>query len=104
MIEIGSNICGYSVFSIAVEECHILNLCISGEFRGNGLSRIMLEYILGRAKEKGANYIYLEVRPTNRVAISLYRSFGFEEIARRRNYYPAEGGREDALMLARTID
>ena len=104
LIEVASEVCGYTVFSIAADECHILNLCIAGKFRGNGLSRVMIEHILERAQERGANYIYLEVRPTNLVAINLYTSFGFEEIARRRNYYPAENGREDALMLARSID
>jgi ribosomal-protein-alanine N-acetyltransferase len=28
---------------------------------------------------------------------------GFNEIGRRRNYYPAKTGREDALVLAKTF-
>jgi ribosomal-protein-alanine N-acetyltransferase len=45
--------------------------------------------------------MFLEVRPTNIHAISLYESMGFNEIGVRRNYYPAENNhREDALMLA----
>ncbi len=104
LMEIDAEICGYTIFSVAVEECHILNLCIGKEYRGNGLSRMMLTYILGRARELGAKFIYLEVRPTNLIAINLYTSVGFEEIARRHDYYPAINGREDALMLARSID
>ncbi|MBN1379322.1 MAG: ribosomal protein S18-alanine N-acetyltransferase [Gammaproteobacteria bacterium] len=104
LMEVDKAICAYSVFSVAAEECHILNLCVSKTFRGQGLSRSMLEYVFGRAKEMDANFIYLEVRPTNLIAINLYLSFGFEEIARRRQYYPAINGREDALMLARSID
>lgn len=104
LMELDSVISGYAIFSVAVEECHILNLCVAKYFRGNGLSRMMLNFIFGRARELGAKFIYLEVRPSNQVAINLYTSFGFEEIARRRDYYPAVGGREDALMLARSVD
>jgi ribosomal-protein-alanine N-acetyltransferase len=41
----------------------------------------------------------LEVRPSNTLAIALYLSMGFVEMGRRRNYYQADGGREDALVL-----
>jgi ribosomal-protein-alanine N-acetyltransferase len=104
LMEVDSAICSYAVFSVAAEECHILNLCVARNFRGNGLSRMLLEYSLGRVRELGAKFIYLEVRPSNLVAINLYTSLGFEEIAQRRDYYPAINGREDALMLARSID
>ena len=42
----------------------------------------------------------LEVRPSNAAARALYERAGFERIALRRGYYPAESGREDALLLA----
>jgi ribosomal-protein-alanine N-acetyltransferase len=40
------------------------------------------------------------VRPSNTHAIALYERLGFNEIGLRKAYYPAENGREDALMLA----
>lgn len=103
LMELERDVCSYTVFSVTADECHILNLCVGKEYRGNGISRIMLEHTIGKAQILGAKYAYLEVRPTNEVAINLYTSFGFEQIARRRGYYPAENGREDALMLARSI-
>jgi ribosomal-protein-alanine N-acetyltransferase len=37
------------------------------------------------------------------VAINCYNGAGFNEIGCRKDYYPAVGGREDALLLARHI-
>jgi ribosomal-protein-alanine N-acetyltransferase len=34
------------------------------------------------------------------VAQQLYASVGFKEIGRRPRYYPAKGGREDAIVMA----
>jgi ribosomal-protein-alanine N-acetyltransferase len=39
------------------------------------------------------------VRPSNQRARALYRSAGFHEIGRRRGYYPAPDGREDAIVM-----
>jgi ribosomal-protein-alanine N-acetyltransferase len=43
--------------------------------------------------------VFLEVRPSNGRAIDLYTSLGFETIGLRRNYYPADQGREDAVVM-----
>ena len=40
------------------------------------------------------------LRPSNPVAKELYESLGFMEIGRRPSYYPARGGREDAIVMA----
>jgi ribosomal-protein-alanine N-acetyltransferase len=44
--------------------------------------------------------VFLEVRPSNRHAIALYEHAGFNEIGRRRGYYPARKNREDAIVMA----
>jgi len=43
---------------------------------------------------------FLEVRASNQSAYRLYERYGFNEIGRRRDYYPVAGGREDALVMA----
>jgi len=43
--------------------------------------------------------LFLEVRPSNTQAINLYDSLGFETVGLRRHYYPADQGREDALVM-----
>jgi ribosomal-protein-alanine N-acetyltransferase len=55
------------------------------------------------AVQHKADTLLLEVRPTNEIAVNLYRSFGFNDLAIRPNYYPSENGREDALIMAMSI-
>lgn len=94
---------GYGVMSVAVGESHILNLCIHPDYQSIGLGRMLLKHLLELAQEHYANMTFLEVRPSNFNAIKLYLDSGFNEIGVRRNYYPAKMGREDALVLARTV-
>jgi ribosomal-protein-alanine N-acetyltransferase len=40
------------------------------------------------------------VRPSNEAGQRLYAGYGFRQVGVRRGYYPAQRGREDALVLA----
>jgi ribosomal protein S18 acetylase RimI-like enzyme len=51
------------------------------------------------ARDHGARTMLLEVRPSNAAAVRLYRRYGFDQIGVRRGYYPAQGGREDAIVM-----
>lgn len=90
---------GYGVLSIAAGEAHILNLCIGRGWRGIGLGRHLLRRLLDIIRWSGAERVFLEVRPSNPIARTLYESTGFEQIGRRPRYYPARGGREDAIVM-----
>ena len=103
VIEVDRRIIGYGVMSLAVQECHILNLCVDPDYHGQGVGRRLLEQLLTIARARKADTAFLEVRPTNTQALSLYFSEGFNEIGTRRNYYPALFGREDAIILAKTL-
>ena len=48
--------------------------------------------------------VLLEVRESNDAAYRLYRQEGFREIGRRKGYYPAASGREDARVMALSLD
>jgi ribosomal-protein-alanine N-acetyltransferase len=63
----------------------------------------LLEYLFATAKAAGAERMLLEVRPSNVSGRGLYRRFGFAEIGRRRGYYPAHDGREDAIVMERAL-
>ncbi|MCB1826518.1 MAG: ribosomal protein S18-alanine N-acetyltransferase [Candidatus Competibacteraceae bacterium] len=93
----------YGVMSAAAGEAHILNLCVRPELWGRGLSRRMLEHLLELARTAEVQSVFLEVRPTNTAAVRLYDSAGFCEIGLRPGYYPAAGGREDALVMAKEL-
>jgi ribosomal-protein-alanine N-acetyltransferase len=98
----GRNI-GHGVLSVAASESHLLNVCINPEYQGNGFGRILVEHMLGRARNRQAVRVFLEVRPSNLVACKLYEDLGFNEIGVRKDYYPAYVGREDALVLAKEL-
>lgn len=89
----------HGILSAAAGEAHLLNVCVAPDFQGEGLGRILVQHMLKCAASKGADRVFLEVRPSNRVAIRLYESMGFQHIGLRRGYYPGVDGREDALVL-----
>lgn len=93
-------IAGYGMVSLAADEAHILNVCIDPQVQSRGHGRQLLRELVRVARLRGAARVFLEVRPSNTSAITLYHSEGFNEIGRRPRYYPAENGREDALVMA----
>ena len=93
------SVIAYSVMSVGAGESHILNLCVAEDFRGRGIGKRLLNYMVNRAVALGVDEAFLEVRPTNTTAIGLYRSLGFEQVGVRRGYYQAVGGREDAAVF-----
>jgi ribosomal protein S18 acetylase RimI-like enzyme len=64
----------------------------------SGHGSALLREALELARRRGAESLFLEVRPSNFAAQALYRRFGFQRIAVRRGYYPSHFGREDALV------
>ncbi|WP_312709913.1 ribosomal protein S18-alanine N-acetyltransferase [Stenotrophomonas sp.] len=91
---------GYGVLSLAADEAHVLNICIDPLVQSRGLGRQLLRALIEMARNRGAQRVFLEVRPSNTPALRLYHSEGFNEIGRRPRYYPAAQGREDALVMA----
>lgn len=89
----------YAVLSVAANEAHVLNICVAPAEQGGGHGRRLMTRLLDVARWHRAERVYLEVRPSNPRAIALYQSLGFAEIGRRPRYYPAEGGREDAIVM-----
>jgi ribosomal-protein-alanine N-acetyltransferase len=104
VLECGGRIDGYGIMSVGAGECHVLNLCVRNIARRQGFGRMILDRLLGLGRKHNASTAFLEVRPSNVVALDLYRSAGFNEVGVRRNYYPDFDGREDALILARRLE
>ncbi len=99
VLEYNEQLIGYSILSTAAAEAHILNLCIDPDFRRHGYGAQMLEHLLDYARSLGIERIFLEVRPSNDVAIRLYERAGFKQLGIRKSYYRSPDGREDALVL-----
>jgi ribosomal-protein-alanine N-acetyltransferase len=104
VLDVGGVVTGYGIMSIAAGEAHLLNLCVHPEAQRQGLGRRLLETLMQKAADAEADKVFLEVRPSNRIALQLYRSAGFTQIGIRPAYYQSEYGREDAVILAATLD
>jgi [ribosomal protein S18]-alanine N-acetyltransferase len=96
-------IVGHGILAAWAGEAHVLNVCVARDRQGGGLGRVLVGHLLDRALVRGAEMVFLEVRPSNRVAIALYHSLGFNEIGVRKDYYPARTGHEDAQVMALDI-
>lgn len=94
---------GYAVMMQVLDEIHLLNISIAAECQRQGLGSELLEFLFAEARNAGAQTMFLEVRPSNASGRALYRRYGFEEIGRRRGYYPGHGEREDAVVMKRTL-
>ncbi len=93
----------YGVISVAVQEMHLLNLTVSPDYQSQGLGKRLLYTLEMLGRELDAQECFLEVRPSNKAAIQLYLNQGFNEIGLRKDYYPATQGREDAVVMAKSL-
>ena len=100
LIEQEGSIVAYGIMSSAAGESHILNICVDVNMRRSGFGLAMLEHLVCLARQHGSTMCMLEVRPSNEAAIGMYHNFGFNEVGVRKDYYPGDEGREDAIILA----
>ncbi len=103
LAHLGNTVVAHAVISIAAGESHILNLSVTSNHQGKGIGKQFIQFLLNIARNKRAQIMMLEVRPSNIRAINCYSSAGFNEIGCRKDYYPAPNGKEDALLFAKQI-
>lgn len=100
----GGSAVGFALARLIVREAELLLLAVRRQSQGQGVGRLLLQQFVDTARCKGAERFHLEVRDGNH-AMKLYRSAGFEEVGRRKNYYTGANGQiYDALTLAKTAE
>lgn len=62
------------------QSCEMKRLYIRPEFRGKRLGEILVERIIGDAREIGYSHMLLDTLPFLQSALRLYKKFGFYEI------------------------
>lgn len=96
-------VAAFAVTMPVVDETHLLDIGVARERQRRGLGAALLGFLCQRARAAGMARMLLEVRQSNGAAIAFYRRFDFAEIGRRRGYYPAHEGREDAIVMAKNL-
>jgi putative acetyltransferase len=61
--------------------CEMKRLYVRPEFRGKGIGRMLVEWVIAEARQIGYHKMRLDTVPGMEEAIGLYRRFGFREIA-----------------------
>ncbi|BAS28667.1 ribosomal protein S18-alanine N-acetyltransferase [Limnochorda pilosa] len=88
---------GYAGVWLVLDEGHVTNVAVHPDFRGYGIGRTLMEAVEDLVREKGGKRMTLEVRRTNLVAQTLYRSLGYKSAGVRRGYY--RDNNEDAFIM-----
>lgn len=88
---------GFAIYEQVADEASLLNIAVRPDHQGHGFGRKILAASLEALPSHVAS-VFLEVRISNEPAILLYESVGFEQIGKRKNYYPHISGREHALV------
>ena len=96
----GDTVIGYFVAMRGVDEVHLLNITVDPACQGQGWGRILLDALALWSRGQGAQWLWLEVRTSNLRAQQVYQRYGYRRVGERRNYYPAEQGREDAIVMS----
>ncbi|SHJ88352.1 ribosomal-protein-alanine N-acetyltransferase [Tessaracoccus bendigoensis DSM 12906] len=92
---------GAACFQLVDDVADLHRIVVSTTRRRLGLARVMLVSGLRWAIGLGASRMLLEVEHDNAPAVTLYRGYGFHEVARRADYY---GPGADALVLERFLE
>jgi ribosomal-protein-alanine N-acetyltransferase len=99
VMEQGDQLIGYAVLMMVLDEAHLLNISVAKSYQGQSLGRHLLVEMMDVGRQQGGLNMFLEVRPSNHSALGLYDSIGFNEMGIRPGYYPAQNGREDAVLM-----
>lgn len=97
---VGDALAGYFVAMAGYREVHLLNITVAPAYQHQGWARAMLDALALWSRWHQAEWLWLEVRASNRRAQHVYRQHGFAQVGLRKAYYPAgRGQREDAVVM-----
>jgi len=85
---------GFAAFHQVIDEAELRNIAVDPDHRAQGVGKALLEEARQRLLRSGAKRVFLEVRVSNKPALSLYSSVGFSLHTLRKSYYrdPPEDG------------
>jgi len=87
---------GFAVMEFHETHCHLNLLAVRPELRRRATGHALLKWLEESAQVAGIARINLEVRSTNKIAISFYEAHGYEVQTKIRGYYQ---GKESAYSM-----
>lgn len=104
VIQSGGHVQGFYVLMCAPDVAHLLVIATDPDMQRKGLGSRLLAHCIDQTRAHGLASLILEVRPSNTTALAFYHRHGFDRLSVRKGYYPAaDGGREDACVLQKTV-
>lgn len=91
---------GYCGIYCSFDEGEITNVAVRQEYRRLKIGQKLVEKLLEEAKTKGVTRFLLEVRESNKGAIALYQTLGFQIQGIRKGFYNKP--KEDAFVMWKT--
>lgn len=99
-LRVAGDMVAFAITQRVLDEATLCNIAVDPAFQRQGFGQSLLIHLINELKKRDVATLWLEVRASNTAAIMLYGKLGFNEVALRRNYYPAVNGREDAIIMA----
>ena len=96
--DVDGRIAAMMVGWMIIDELHVATIATHPDYRGQGIGKKVLVHALLAARKEGVIRAFLEVRQTNETALNMYRSLGFVEDGRRKEYY--RDNNEDAILMS----
>ncbi|MEM9871975.1 MAG: ribosomal protein S18-alanine N-acetyltransferase [Pseudomonadota bacterium] len=94
---------GFALWRATAGEAELLTIAVHPAHQGRGLGQALMRDWMADAAHQ-ADIAFLEVAADNAAACALYAKCGFDEVARRTDYYTRAGGKADALILRAALD
>jgi len=99
-LSVDDDMVAFAITQVVLDEATLFNIAVDPAWQRRGFGRQLLEHLIRELEARDVLTLWLEVRASNKGAIALYESLGFNEATVRRNYYPTADGREDAIIMA----
>lgn len=99
--QVDGEVAGYAGMHGVAGECYVNNVAVFPKFRRQGIGHQLMERLVTAGEELNAQFITLEVRASNREAMDLYYSLGFEVMGVRRDFYIMPT--EDAVIMTKYL-
>jgi ribosomal-protein-alanine N-acetyltransferase len=98
----GDEVVAYIIFWHIRDDVQVNNIAVRPDCRGLGLGEALMRFAIDKVRNVGASFMTLEVRASNKPAVTLYQKLGFEVLGTRKSYYTKPD--EDACVMGLVLD